>query len=227
MIQAGPTSLCPPPPTERGGALTLRYCNDWARVSDKERKVTIRMSNNTPWVFVDCEARGISPVNGTMTEFGAVHYDSRDTFHGRLFESSPDPVNPAVPVVGRRVRSDLAVAEEFGGWLGRHLGSRRAVLVSDNPAYDFMWIAGMFDIAGLPNPFGHSGRRIGDFWAGLQRDWSDTQRWKQLRVTRHDHNPVHDALGNVEAFAAIMESLHSPGRSFPEKYRISEKKRDE
>jgi hypothetical protein len=31
----------------------------------------------------------------------------------------------------------------------------RAVLVSDNPAYDFMWLAGMFDRAGLENPFGH------------------------------------------------------------------------
>jgi hypothetical protein len=27
----------------------------------------------TPWIFVDCEARGVSPVNGTLTEFGAVH----------------------------------------------------------------------------------------------------------------------------------------------------------
>jgi hypothetical protein len=28
------------------------------------------MSN---WIFVDVEARGRSPVNGIMTEFGAVH----------------------------------------------------------------------------------------------------------------------------------------------------------
>ncbi|MGH3252397.1 MAG: hypothetical protein ACRDOI_40145 [Trebonia sp.] len=41
-----------------------------------------RMSKKTPWVFVDCEARGASPVHGVLTEFGAVHYDTRDTFHG-------------------------------------------------------------------------------------------------------------------------------------------------
>jgi len=66
-------------------------------------------------------------------------------------------------------------------------GARRAdrvrgcpVFISDNPAYDWQWIAGMFDRAGMDNPFGHSGRSIGDFWAGLNRNWSDTQGWKRL-----------------------------------------------
>jgi hypothetical protein len=48
-------------------------------------------------------------------------------------------------------------------------------------AYDWQWIAGMFDRAGMDNPFGYSGRRISDFWAGLNRDWSDTQGWKRFR----------------------------------------------
>lgn len=157
----------------------------------------------TPWVLVDCEARGTSPVNGTMTEFGAVHFDTRDSFHGRLFASHPDPANPAVPVVGERIASDAKVAAEFAGWLGMHVRGR-PVFVSDNPAYDWMWIAGMFDRAALVNPFGHSGRRISDFWAGLNRDWHDTQGWKKLRRTVHDHNPVHDALGNAEALEEIL-----------------------
>ena len=82
--------------------------------------------------------------------------------------------------------------------------------MSDNPAYDWQWIAGMFDRAGMDNPFGHSGRRISDFWAGLNRDWSDTQSWKQFRKTAHDHNPVHDAMGNVEAFEEIMRLAKAP-----------------
>jgi len=28
--------------------------------------------------------------------------------------------------------------------------------------------------------------------------------WKKLRITDHDHNPVHDALGNLEAFDRMM-----------------------
>jgi len=162
------------------------------------------MSKNTPWKFVDCEARGISPVHGVLTEFGAVHYDTRDTFHGRLFDATPDPGNPAIPIVGERLSSDAEVAGKFAAWLKDHLGARRPVFVSDNPAYDWQWIAGMFDRAGMDNPFGHSGRRISDFWAGLNRNWSDTQGWKRFRSTAHDHNPVNDAMGNAEAFDEIM-----------------------
>ena len=167
------------------------------------------MSKNTPWIFVDCEARGISPVNGVLAEFGAVHYDTRETFYGRLFEASPDPANPAIPIVGERLASDAEVAGKFVAWLDGHLGGKRPVFVSDNPAYDWQWIAGMFDRAGIDNPFGHSGRRISDFWAGLNRDWSETQGWKRFRKTVHDHNPVNDAMGNVEAFDEIMRMAAS------------------
>jgi hypothetical protein len=162
------------------------------------------MTGRKPWVFIDCEARGVSPVNGVLTEFGAVHYHTRDTFHGVLFESRPDPANPAVPLVGERVATDAEVAANLIAWLVLHLGGQQPVLVSDNPAYDFMWIAGMYDRAGMDNPFGHSGRRISDFWAGVNRDWSRTQDWKRYRKTVHDHNPVHDAMGNVEAFEEIL-----------------------
>jgi DNA polymerase III epsilon subunit-like protein len=130
----------------------------------------------TPWVFVDCEARGISPVHGTLTEFGAVHYDTRDTFYGRLFEATPDPENPAISIVGERLATDEEVAGSFAAWLREHLGGTRPVFVSDNPAYDWQWISGMFDRAGMDNPFGHSGRRISDFWAGLNRNWSEIMR---------------------------------------------------
>jgi 3'-5' exoribonuclease Rv2179c-like domain len=173
------------------------------------------MSTKTPWVFVDCEARGTSAVHGVLTEFGAVHYDTRDTFHGRLFKGTPDPENPAISIVGERVATDRDVAESFAAWLREHLGNSRPVFVSDNPAYDWQWIAGMFDRAGMDNPFGHSGRRISDFWAGLNRNWSETQGWKQFRRTAHDHNPVHDAMGNVEAFEEILR-LARGGQPGPE-----------
>ncbi|MGJ5804328.1 hypothetical protein ACSCB1_35260 [Streptomyces europaeiscabiei] len=158
------------------------------------------MSN---WIFVDCEARGASPANGTMTEFGAVHEATRQTFHGVLYEGIPDPENPAIPIVGRRLNSDWTVAMELTTWLADISKGERPVFVSDNPAFDWQWIAAMFDTAGIPNPFGHSARRISDFYAGLMGNWGDTQGWKQFRETPHDHNPVNDAMGNVEAFQEL------------------------
>lgn len=160
-------------------------------------------------VFVDVEARGTSPVNGIMTEFGAVICDPggknhKKFYHGVLYEGEPDPTNPAIPLVGRQVATDLEVAREFAVWLELY-SPGQCTLVSDNPAYDFMWIAGMYDKAGWANPFGHSGRRISDYWAGINLKWSETQSWKRFRQTEHTHHPVDDAMGNVEAYETIME----------------------
>lgn len=160
-------------------------------------------------VFVDVEARGTSPVNGTMTEFGAVVYDPngkhhKKTFHGVLYEGSPDPTNPAVPIVGAQLWGTDDVAQRFTDWL-KEVSPGQSTMVSDNPAYDFMWIAGLYDMADMENPFGHSARRISDYWAGINLKWSETQSWKRFRVTKHTHHPVDDAMGNVEAFETIME----------------------
>ena len=154
-------------------------------------------------IFVDVEARGRSPLSGDMTEFGAVHYTTKKTYHGVLADAIPDPDNPAVPLIVGDVYPVLPIMAGFASWL-KLVVKGRPTFVSDNPAYDFQWINAYFDHAEMDNPFGHSGRRISDFWAGLNGDWSNTQKWKQYRVTPHDHNPVNDAMGNVEAFEKIV-----------------------
>lgn len=164
-------------------------------------------------IFVDCEATGKSPFNGFLTEFGAVEYETRETFHGILYPSRPDPDNPAI-----RRRISVLEAEpidkkqvflDFEEWL--HRFPPGYTFVSDNPAFDYQWISYGFDEHLGRNPFGHSARRISDFYAGLNRDWRNTQEWKRFRKTKHDHHPVHDALGNVEAFEEIMRKVKDDG----------------
>jgi hypothetical protein len=143
---------------------------------------------------------------GLLTEFGAVSYPFLTTFHGRIWESEPDPANPAVPrITGGMVNTPLDVFTWFDAWLAEVCDGSRPVLVSDNPAWDFMWICDGFWTTLVRCPFGHSGRRISDFYAGLRGDFRKTQDWKRLRVTPHDHNPVHDALGNAEAFTRLLD----------------------
>jgi hypothetical protein len=77
--------------------------------------------------------------------------------------------------------------------------------VSDNPAYDFQWINFYFWRYLGVNPFGHSGRRIGDFYASLTGDFRSTQSRKRLRRTSHDQHPVHDGLGNAEALIRLLK----------------------
>jgi DNA polymerase III epsilon subunit-like protein len=167
-------------------------------------------------VFVDVEATGTSPYSGVMTEFGAVEFTTNDTFHGVLWESEPDPTNPAKSQIVQKLllseeqqlEHEREVMDQFASWLKGYKG--RPIFVSDNVAYDFQWVNFYFDKTLGSNPFGHSGRRISDFYAGLMRDFYRTQEWKQWRITQHDHNPVHDALGNVEAFRKLLEIAREP-----------------
>ena len=137
-------------------------------------------------IFVDCEAPfGVgAPSVGDMTEFGAVEYNTRATFHG--------------------VDNSKQTFEAFAEWLKRVSPDYCPVFISDNPAYDWQWINFYFWKHLGRNPFGHSARRISDFYAGLCGSLWRTQQWKRLRRTKHDHNPVHDALGNAEAFERIL-----------------------
>ena len=139
-------------------------------------------------IFVDVEADFNSPCPGLgtgMTEFGAVEYDSLNTFHGL-----PDNTGW------------VNAMEGFAEWLKYFKGY--PIFVSDNPAYDWQWINYHFWHTIGKNPFGHSARRIGDFYAGLTGDFGAASKWKGLRITKHDHNPVNDAMGNVEAFKRML-----------------------
>ena len=104
-------------------------------------------------IVVDCEAPfGVgAPSVGDMTEFGAVDFNAlregrTETFHGT--DCSEETFR------------------QFREWLDPR---KPVVFVSDNPAYDFQWINFYFWRYFGENPFGHSGRRIADFYAGLGR----------------------------------------------------------
>jgi hypothetical protein len=156
-------------------------------------------------VVVDCEAWGGAPSVGVLTEFGAVHYETGQWFHGKIWEHIVNPDNPAQSLKPEvLVANVLNVFEDFSQWLKNLPDKRRPVFVSDNPAYDWQWINDCFWRTLGKNPFGHSARRISDFYAGLTGNFSNTQAWKKLRVTEHDHNPVHDAQGNAEALRRLL-----------------------
>lgn len=135
-------------------------------------------------IFVDCEGHGPAPgLNDDLGfEFGAVEFRTRQTFHGKGGTSETFRL--------------------FALWLAQFEGPLK--FVSDNPAYDWQFINYYFHRFCRKNPFGHSARRIGDFYAGLRGDWHKSSNWKHLRKTKHDHNPVNDAMGNAEAFERIL-----------------------
>ena len=157
-------------------------------------------------VFVDCEAWGGCPSVGQLTEFGAIIYENRKTFHGVLVERPPVALRSAEPSNRKKpsFEKEIEVATAFETWL-KTKATPPFVFVSDNNGFDWQWINDLFWRTLNRNPFGHSSRRISDFYAGLVGDFRETQRWKRLRITKHSHHPVEDAMGNVEAFERLLK----------------------
>ena len=165
---------------------------------------------------VDIEADGPAPGLYSMVALGAIRVDrdlaAAPTFLGHLKPIS-DRFVPGALAACRLTRDETqrfedpaVVMARFADWVRSHCArGERAIFVSDNPAFDWQFV-NYYCWAYLDaNPFGHSARRIGDFAAGLQRDFKRTKDWRRLRRTAHTHNPLDDARGNAEALIALGE----------------------
>ena len=164
------------------------------------------------YVIVDVESDGPIPAEFSIVCFGAVVFDDRldRTFYGRTRPISDRFVPGALAVSGFSREQHLAfedpkaVMENFAEWLEPH-SKGGPVFVSDNLAFDWQFMNYYFHRFLGRNPFGFSGRRIGDLYAGLVKDASKATEWKKYRVTEHTHNPVDDARGNAEALRKFKE----------------------
>ncbi len=111
-----------------------------------------------------------------MVCFGAVLFDDAldKTFYGKTRPVSDRFVPEALAISGFSREQHLAfedpkvVMEEFAAWLAKHTRGR-PVFVSDNLAFDWQFINYYFHRFLGQNPFGFSGRRIGDLYAGLMK----------------------------------------------------------
>lgn len=160
------------------------------------------------FITYDVEANGPCPGIFSMTEFGAVDNDGNEYYSRIIKPISQKYVESAVSVTGvtvemqeREGRDPIEVMLEFDRWLGNH---KRIISWSDNPAFDWQFINYYFHAFTGRNPLGFSSRRIGDYYAGLNKRPSKTVQWKRFRKTKHTHNPVEDARGNMEALQKIL-----------------------
>ena len=166
---------------------------------------------NSSLVVVDVEVDGPIPFRYSMVSFGAVIVENGTprSFYAQTAPISSQFVSEALAVSGfSREQHETFPAPEiamqnFAAWLAREIKGR-PIFVSDNLAFDWSWINWYFHEFTGANPFGFSGRRIGDFYAGVQRDWFAASKWKSLRQTAHTHHPVDDARGNAQALLQIL-----------------------
>lgn len=163
------------------------------------------------WISLDVESDGPAPGVDmySMISFGAVVLnDLSNTFYGLTAPISEKWIPEALAVsnISREQHLKYPTPEEtmkrFDLWAKSLKGP--LTLVSDNPAYDAQWMNYYCHKYLGYNPFGFSARRIGDMFAGLERNSQISGRhWKKLRKTKHTHNPVDDAMGNAEALIEL------------------------
>ena len=159
---------------------------------------------------VDIEADGPYPIDYSMVCFGAVKVtpELNTTFYGRTAPISDRWIPEALTISGFSREEHLSFPDpvealvSFVEWV-ETTTKGRPIFISDNPAFDWMFMnVYMHRYAGR-NPFGWSARRIGDLYCGMVNDIY--AKWKWMRTTTHDHNPINDAKGNAEALLKMQE----------------------
>ena len=154
-------------------------------------------------VVVDLETDGNLLGTNSMVCFGAVIVEDglKRTFYGKTRPIS-DIYNPEALAVSGFSREEhetfddpKEVMERFEKWLKENINGK-PTLISDNNGFDASWINWYFIKYLGKNPFGWSSRRMTDLICGYENNLYF--KWKWMRDTVHDHNPVSDALGNAE-----------------------------
>lgn len=167
------------------------------------------------YISIDVEADGPIPGDYSMVSFGAVVVlDHSKRFFGLCQPISERWIPEALAVSGYSREETLRFAnpettmKAFAGWLAKEC-QPPYVFVADNNGFDWGFINWYFWHFYGSNPFGWSSRNLNDVFHGLKGDMRAS--FKGLRKTKHDHNPVHDALSNATALVVMIEEYGLKG----------------
>jgi hypothetical protein len=162
-------------------------------------------------IVVDIEADGPIPGPYSMISIGAVVAEPglNRTFYGELAPISEKWQPEALSISGFSreqtlgFRPAVVVMAEFTAWLSNVSQGQRITFFSDNLSFDWMFTCWYLHTFCGANPFGWSGRRIGDIICGLEKNYYYT--WKHLRATKHTHHPVEDAQANASVLLKLAD----------------------
>lgn len=173
-------------------------------MSDKKKRI---------WVMVDVETDGPIPGDYSMLSFGAVAFNGY-IFHSGIIKPISDNFMPEAVQVNKITREMAEQGRDpeeamlaFRVWL-QELGAN-PLLISDNNGFDAMFIAWYFHHFLGENPFGHSSTNLGSLYKGMVK--SVRKNFKHLRQTRHTHDPLDDAKGNMEALQYMITQMGLAG----------------
>jgi hypothetical protein len=163
-------------------------------------------------IVVDCEADGPCPGIYNLTEIGAVVVDRYldKTFYGKMSPVTDNSLQAALDVT-HRTRAEIEtwpdpekVMKNFEVWLNR-MNDGQLVFISDNNGFDWQFTNYYFWKFLGRNPFGHSSNNLANVFGGMNK--RIRKNFRDLRKTKHTHNPVDDAKGNAEAILRMVNEM--------------------
>lgn len=140
------------------------------------------------YISFDGEMDGQYPGDYSMVSFGAVIVEPTlsKTFYGEVKPVSDIWIPEALAVSNvtreqhKKFDDPSVVMPKFAEWV-KNNSKGHPVFISDNPCFDWMFMCYYLHMYAGSNPFGFSGRRIGDLYCGLVND--AYAKWKHLRKT--------------------------------------------
>lgn len=177
----------------------------------------IMTSPDVDWYVTDAEASAPMPY-GAMLTCGLVKLDKGLThrFYGTFKPPADAEWNPDAEKTHGISREEAATfpepaveAARMLAWLRETSGTRKVRLISDNPAFDASWLFALAHVHMGEDVFGYSGRRIGDLYCGIKRDFGANTEWKtRFRdEDAHNHNAMDDAVANAQALLRMLEAF--------------------
>lgn len=164
---------------------------------------------NLLFFMTDVETDGSqAPCMGEMTELGCVLVtkDLTKTFYWD-FNSTSTNLKKELGNYNAGIKHATSGMTAFETWINDKCKEYNGVpiFISDNNGFDWQFVNHNFWQYLGRNPFGHSSQNLGSLYKGFRSHFSES--FKHLRRTKHDHNPVNDAMGNAEAFLTFAEQI--------------------
>lgn len=171
-----------------------------------------------PWIVVDVEADGPIPGDYSMIALAAVvvspALDTTFKAYLRPISGRWDPEALAISGFSRERTLEFEEPESamprFAEWVEAQIRPRSpARFLSDNNGFDWQFANWYLHRFAGRNPFGFSSANLGSLYRGLRGDLFAS--FKHLRRTPHTHDPLDDAMGNAEAFLAMIRTWNPRG----------------
>lgn len=175
------------------------------------------------YIMVDIEADGPVPGIYSMIEIGAVIVEPslEKRFYGTLKPISDNWIPEALAVTNRtreetlKFDNPLETMIKFDDWV-RKTSKHTPQFVSDNNLFDGMFVFYyLWKFVGSC-VFGYSSHSLGSLFKGFNKNMNmNLKRFKSsINTQKHDHNPVHDALGNAQAMLEMAKIYQIKGLNF-------------